>query len=283
MVVAPVRRDLALAALFICIASPLGFATLIATDAHAQASARPWLGVAMDSDGEGTSGVRVSHVVRGSPGDRAGLRAGDRIVRVSSTRVSKGADVVRTVAGHSVGDAIDVALIRGGAQQVVRATLTAFPAQDDMLRMDLVGAFAPAWRPLESVSGTFPSSVASLRGRVVVLDFWATWCGPCRIVIPKLGALQARFAAQGLSVLGVSTEDAQDVAVFAQQMAMAYPVAVDKGAETTRAYGVVSLPTLVVIDKRGVVRDVSVGYDPGEDGRLESTLRGLLAEPAPAD
>jgi peroxiredoxin len=102
-------------------------------------------------------------------------------------------------------------------------------------------------------------------------------------VIPKLGALHARLGAQGLSVLGVSTEEAPDVAAFAQQMAMPYPVAVDKRGETTRAYGVVSLPTLVIIDKRGVVRDVSVGYDPGEDGRLEATLRGLLAEPAPTD
>ncbi|HXN33798.1 MAG TPA: TlpA disulfide reductase family protein, partial [Polyangiaceae bacterium] len=122
---------------------------------------------------------------------------------------------------------------------------------------------------------------AALRGRVVVLDFWATWCAPCRIVAPKLGALQARYGAQGLSVLGVSTEEAQDVALFAQRLPMRYAVAVDKHAETTRSYGVASLPTLVVIDKRGIVRDVAIGYDPMADARLESTVRGLLAEAAP--
>jgi hypothetical protein len=60
-------------------------------------------------------------------------------------------------------------------------------------------------------------------------------------------------------------------------------VGVDKHAQTTRSYGVVSLPTLVVIDKRGVVRDVSIGYDSSEDARLESTVRALLAEPAAAN
>jgi hypothetical protein len=64
---------------------------------------------------------------------------------------------------------------------------------------------------------------------------------------------------------------------------MRYAVGVDKNAETTRSYGVVSLPTLVVIDKRGVVRDVSVGYDPSEDARLENTVKTLLAEAAPTN
>jgi hypothetical protein len=61
---------------------------------------------------------------------------------------------------------------------------------------------------------------------------------------------------------------------------MRYAVAVDKHAETTRSYGVVSLPTLVAIDKRGVVRDVWVGYDPTENARLEASVRQLLAEAA---
>src|SRR5208283_179947 len=119
-------------------------------------------------------------------------------------------------------------------------------------------------------------SLGSMRGKVVVLDFWATWCGPCRLVVPKLGDLQARYGAQGLSVLGVSTEDARDVSQFAQRMSIRYAVGVDKHAETTRSYGVASLPTVVVIDKRGVVREVSIGYDPTGDARFEATIRGLL-------
>jgi thiol-disulfide isomerase/thioredoxin len=252
------------------------------TNELAAQPARPWLGVALDSDRAG-AGARVGHIVRGSPADRAGLHEGDRIVRVEGVRVVRGADVVRAIATHGVGDVVEIAFVRAGSEQTARVGLTPFPAEDEVMRMDLVGTFAPAWKGLETVRGQFPSSVAALRGRVVVLDFWATWCGPCRVFIPKLGALQARYGARGLSILGVSTEDAQDVALFAERATVPYGIAVDKLGETTRSYGVFSLPTVVVIDKRGVVRDVAIGYDPAEDAHLDTTVRSLLIEPGPAD
>jgi thiol-disulfide isomerase/thioredoxin len=262
-------------------ASGLGLGALEATDASAQSAyARPWLGVAMDSDSPGT-GVRVGHVVRRSPADLAGIREGDRLVRVAGTAVARGADVVHAVSASAVGDTVELMFVRAGAEESTRVTLAAYPSSDDMMRMDLVGTQAPTWRDVEAVSGVFPPSIAALRGRVVILDFWATWCAPCRIVAPKLGALQARYGAQGLSVLGVSTEEAQDVALFAQRMPFRYAIAVDKHAETTRSYGVASLPTIVVIDKRGIVRDIAIGYDPTADARLESTVRSLLAEATP--
>jgi thiol-disulfide isomerase/thioredoxin len=262
-------------------ASALGASTLVATDASAQATfGRPWLGVAMDAESPGP-GVRVGHVVRRSPADLAGIRPGDRLVRIGGIAIARGADVVHAVASHGVGDAVEIAFVRAGVEQSARVSLAAFPSQDDMMRMDLVGSQAPSWHDVEAVSGVFPPSIDALRGRVVVLDFWATWCAPCRIVAPRLGALQTRYGAQGLSVLGVSTEDTQDVASFAQRLPMRYAVAVDKHAETTRSYGVASLPTIVVIDKRGVVRDVAIGYDPMQDTRLENTVRSLLAEASP--
>jgi len=241
--------------------------------------ARPWLGVSMGSESSG-GGAGVGHVVRGSPAGRAGIRDGDRIVRVGSALVMRGADVVRAVSSHSVGSLIEIAFVHAGVEHSTRVTLAAFPSPDEMMRMDLVGTFAPTWRDLQAVSGSFPSSIGSVRGKVVLLDFWATWCVPCRVVMPKLGDLQARYGAQGLAVLGVSTEEAEDVALFARRVAVPYAVGVDRHAETTRLYGVVSLPTLVIIDKRGVVRDVAVGYDPADDSRLEATVRSLLAEAA---
>lgn len=263
------------------------------TEAAAQtvrADSRPWLGVAMEGDGQDvrTPGARVGHVVRGSPAERAGLHDGDRIVRVGTARVGRGGDVVRAVAAYAVGESVEIAFVRGAAgagarEQAARATLAALPTQEQMMRMDLMGAFAPPFKGIEGVGGSaFPASMGALRGRVVVLDFWATWCGPCRVTIPKLSDLQARYGAQGLSVVGVSTEDTQDVASFAQHAAMRYAVGVDKNAETTREYGVMSLPTVVVIDKRGIVREISIGYDSSHDAWLEAAVRVLLAEPAPA-
>jgi thiol-disulfide isomerase/thioredoxin len=234
----------------------------------------------MDTDTR-TAGVRVGHVIRGSPADRSGIHDGDRLLSVAGAPVSRGADVVRAVAALPVGATVEIVFVSAGQEKIVLALLAPYPSQDEMLRMDLVGAFAPTWKNVESVKGAFPQSVSALRGRVVLLDFWATWCAPCRVVVPKLTALQTQYGAQGLTVLGVSTEDPQDVALFVQRLSVRYPVGVDRNAETSRIYGVLSLPTLVVIDKRGVVRDVSVGYDASADARLESTVRMLIAEPGP--
>ncbi len=252
----------------------------LVSEATAQAiEARPWLGVAMDRDSPG-QGARVGRVIRNSPADRAGLRDGDRLTRVARTDIVRGADVVRAVAQRTVGDLIEIAFVRAGKELSARVTLAAFPPPDEMMRMDLVGAFAPDWKNVDAVNGPFPASIGALRGHVVVLDFWATWCAPCRVVAPELGALQSRYGAQGLTVLGISTEDPGEVGLFARQTLMRYAVGVDKHAETTLSYGVASLPTVVVIDKRGVVREVSVGYELSEKTRLEGIVQALLAERA---
>ncbi|MDP9150756.1 MAG: redoxin domain-containing protein [Myxococcota bacterium] len=257
----------------------LCLSALAAFDAFAQAIAfRPWLGLAMVGDAAGR-GARVGHVVRSSPAERAGVREGDRVTRVARTNIVRPEDVVRAVSGLMVGEVVEVAFLRAGKEQTARATLAPFPSSDVLMRMELVGTVAPDWSDVDGVSGTFPDSIGALRGRVVILDFWATWCAPCRIVAPKLSALQSRYGAQGLTVLGLSTEDMEKVAVFARRTAMAYAIGVDKNAKTTQAYGVGSLPTLVVIDRRGVVRDVSIGYDLSEDAALDAAIRGLLAEP----
>ncbi len=146
-----------------------------------------------------------------------------------------------------------------------------------MLRMDLVGAFAPAFVSIEPI-GDAPASLASLRGKVVLLDFWATWCGPCRMLAPRLSALQTRYGAQGLRVLGLTTDDGEKAALFAQRVNMRYPIALDRSGETSREYDISALPTLFVIDKRGVVRDVSIGYDDGRDAQVEALVKELLAE-----
>jgi len=238
---------------------------------------RPWLGVSMAFEAS-TRGARVAHVVRGSPAARAGIAQGDALVKIGSTVISRGADVLRAVADLAVGDSVSITLVRAGSERTLLATLASSPSSDDRMRMDLVGAPAPPWKGVVSVRGDFPPALPLLRGHVVLLDFWATWCEPCRLVMPRLGALQDRFGAQGLRVLGLSTEDAEDVSAFVQHSAPHYAIGVDASEETARAYGVSGLPTLVVIDKRGVVRDVVCGYDAADTSRLEALVASLIAE-----
>ena len=82
------------------------------------------------------------------------------------------------------------------------------------------------------------------------------------MLAPRLSALKDKFGAQGLTVVGITTDDAEKAAVFAEKHQMRYGIVVDKDGETSRAYGVSALPTMLLVDKKGVVRDVFIGYDP---------------------
>jgi thiol-disulfide isomerase/thioredoxin len=264
------------------IALTFGVALLgLGTSADAQGRSRGWLGIAMDGAGSGV-GVHVAHVVRGSPADKVGIHENDRVLKIDGNAVTVSTEVIRLVGLHTLGDAVAITIARAGKETPLTATLAAFPSPDEMLRMDTVGSFAPPFSGLTTLAG-FPETLRAARGKVVVLDFWASWCGPCRILSPVLSGWQARYGAQGLTVVGITT-DPPDVAASAKEaLGMRYPVASDAQAETSKAYGVQALPTLFVIDKKGVVREVSVGYDPGHDAAVEALLKTLLAEPAPPD
>lgn len=96
--------------------------------------------------------------------------------------------------------------------------------------------------------------LASLRGKPVVLDFWATWCGPCAVQAPILDRIARRHAKRGLVVLGVNVDDPPETArAYAAQKGLSYPIVTDPSRAAASRYGVQQLPSLVVIDKEGRV------------------------------
>ncbi len=142
-----------------------------------------------------------------------------------------------------------------------------------------IGAIPPAL-DTQLVSGSDAVSLDGLRGRVVVLDFWATWCGPCRMIMPSLDQMSTRYHARGLTVLGVARESASDIRDHLSRSPVGYTIARDRGRTMTE-YGVRAIPMLVVIDRTGTVRDIVTGVGSSEMADLDALVARLVAEPTP--
>ena len=240
-------------------------------------TARGWLGVELATSSEG--GVVVRSVVRGSAAEHAGIAPGDRIVRFEGVAVTTPEDVVRLVGARAPGTRVGVGLVREGAERLMAAELGAAPDESGVMKMRFVGAPAPAFEALDVVQGSLVPTLKALQGKVVVLEFWATWCVACRFMVPKLNEWHERRAAEGVAVLGVTMEPVVSVSEAARQLGIEYAVASDHSGKTTTRYHANALPTLFVIDARGVVRDVMVGYSAKRLAELESLVSALVREP----
>jgi peroxiredoxin len=140
-----------------------------------------------------------------------------------------------------------------------------------------VGSAAPAFS-LKDLKGA-TVTMAQQAGKVVIVNFWATWCGPCRQEMPQLDELYAKYRRAGLVLFGVSLDYQKDRATeMAQTLKVAYPVLFDEQRNVSRSYGVDDLPVTLLIDRQGVVRFVSQGYKPGYESRYAEQLRELLNE-----
>lgn len=137
----------------------------------------------------------------------------------------------------------------------------------------VVGELAPLVEG-QRISGADPVDLESLRGRVVVLDFWATWCGPCAYVMPQLDQLHQTHRAQGLTVIGLSDERPELVRRHLQARPVGFTIASAAGP-TWQRYAVRGIPTMIVIDRAGKVRLVESGADLT---RVRATVQVLLAE-----
>ena len=142
---------------------------------------------------------------------------------------------------------------------------------------DIVGKAAPDFA-LRSMQG--PSMRLSEHlGEVVIINFWATWCGPCRQEMPLLDELLAKYRQAGLVMLSVNIDERVEPAIeMAQTLKVSYPVLFDTRKEVSRAYDVGAMPVSVLVDRAGVVRYVSEGYKPGYEKRYTEKLRELLNE-----
>ena len=118
-----------------------------------------------------------------------------------------------------------------------------------------------------------------LRGRVVLVNFWATWCGPCRQEMPHLNRLYEKYRGSGFQLLGVNIdEDARAATELAAKLGVKFPVLLDTDKKVSRLYDMSAMPATIVIDRDGKVRYLHRGYQSGYEDTYDKQIRELLKE-----
>lgn len=122
--------------------------------------------------------------------------------------------------------------------------------------------------------------LSKLEGEVVMINFWATWCGPCRQEMPLLEEIHAKYEPLGFTILGINVEPDSEPAIewLDKNGPVSFPVLFDGNNEVAEKFGVQGMPSSVFIDRSGHVRHVHAGYKPGDEAKYADVIRDLVAE-----
>jgi thiol-disulfide isomerase/thioredoxin len=234
-----------------------------------------WLGIALGGPVLDQAGVTVTSVLRGSPAALAGLAVGDVLLACNGEALDDPAQFSRRIAGIGAGRRVNLRLRRGSELRLLAVTLGENPGLEGQLRLGFVDAPAPELEGVEVAQGNVGPSLRALRGRVVVLEFWANWCPACRALSPLLNDWQERFSPERARIVSVTVDSSTQAARDAAQFGLRYAVLADPEGASAQLYQAFALPTLFVIDRDGIVRDVAVGFDPKRLAAIAVTIERL--------
>jgi peroxiredoxin len=141
---------------------------------------------------------------------------------------------------------------------------------------ELIGRPAPTFA-VDSVNGKGKIDLTKYKGKVVLVDFWATWCEPCKKSFPKLQDLNVKLKASGLVIVGISQDDeGEGLVEFGKTYGAEFPLGWDKDKNVAKKFKPPSMPTSFVVDKQGVVRFAHMGYHDGDEEAVEKEIKSLL-------
>lgn len=121
--------------------------------------------------------------------------------------------------------------------------------------------------------------LSELAGNVVLINFWASWCAPCRQEMPLLNALHNKYAPLGFTVIGVNVEEqVSNARGFIDKFPVDFPILLDSDNSVSRLYNVVAMPTTLVVDRDGNLRFLHQGYQPGDEAKYRKMVKTLVRE-----
>ncbi len=166
--------------------------------------------------------------------------------------------------------------MKGLKTPLLGAILVIFAASS-LASSSLEGQLAPDF-VLKSASGE-NLRLSEYRGDVVMINFWATWCGPCRQEMPLLDELYGRYQRVGFNLLGINIDDDSRRAMkMVQELGVSFPVLFDENKAVSALYKVDAMPVTILVDRDGRVRHVHRGYKPGYEEKYLTEIRSLLRE-----
>jgi cytochrome c biogenesis protein CcmG, thiol:disulfide interchange protein DsbE len=145
----------------------------------------------------------------------------------------------------------------------------------------LVGNPAPDFTVRAVTGGSGTVSLKSLRGKVVLVDFWGTFCEPCKKSFPKLQDLNTKYSTSGLRIVGISEDESDDkdkIPGFASSYGAKFTLGWDEDKSIAKSYKPDTMPSSFIIDKKGVVRYAHVGFHDGEEVEIEKEIKELLGQ-----
>lgn len=135
---------------------------------------------------------------------------------------------------------------------------------------------------LKSLDGKSSVDLNQFKGRVLYVDFWASWCPPCARSFPFMNEIKQQFGAKGLQVLAINVdENTADAKAFLAKHAAHFDIAADSTGQCPQRFGVQAMPSSYLVDDKGVIRQVHVGFRAGEAAQLRATVEQLLNEQSP--
>lgn len=255
--------------------SVLAFLTNVALHAASESprapegrsAGKPWLGIAIE---KGKKGVLIKGVMPDTPAEKAGFKVGDEVLSIDKQPVNDPQQLISVVQSSGIGQTVAVEIQRGKNKFTKKLTLVMRPDELKIIRDKFVGKPAKPFN-LELVHGEGPASSEKLKGKVVILEFWATWCPACRATHKSLSEFAAKN--QGVAVIAVSDEEVEALKAYAAEIKPNFSIARDGDGKIQAEWMASAIPMIVVIDQKGQVAGVTVGA--GES--LEESLRLAVA------
>ena len=212
-----------------------------------KASSKPWLGVLFART---EAGWLVERVYPGSGAVDAGVTFGDTLLSINDIPLNS---QFKKLPG-AIGDTIIIVAVHKSKLKKYHVVLRAFPAYLKNSNINLQGLSMSLQGQLYANAKAYKDSA-----KLTIVDFWATWCGPCKITAPILNNIYHKFSNQGIQVVGLSKEAIPLLSDYQTKHPVDYPLMHDLGGKSSTRLGIQSIPTLVILDQDGFILKVEKG------------------------